>query len=188
MPVHRHPFARLALAALLVVALPAVAADAQPASTTEDGTAFDEATRTLGFRLVGPFRGGRSTAVAGVVGQPGTYYMGTTGGGVWKTTDYGVNWRNVSDLERPDPEAVAARPMGREAGGARAGAELADDGTPTPKKVRRGGDPFSSASVGALAVAPSDPNVVWVGMGSACIRGNTSAGDGVYRSTDGGDT
>ncbi|HMB54227.1 MAG TPA: glycosyl hydrolase, partial [Thermoanaerobaculia bacterium] len=137
---------------------------------------------------VGPFRGGRSTAVAGVVGQPGTYYMGTTGGGVWKTTDYGESWRNVSDMERPDPRAVAPRPMGREAGGARAGAELADDGTPVPRKVRRGGDPFGSASVGALAVAPSDPNVVWVGMGSACIRGNTSAGDGVYRSTDGGDT
>jgi photosystem II stability/assembly factor-like uncharacterized protein/DNA-binding FrmR family transcriptional regulator len=91
-------------------------------------------------------------------------------------------------MEQPDPEAPLPRPMGREAGGARAGVELSDAGTPPARKVRRAGDPFGSASVGAVAVAPSDPNVVWVGMGSACIRGNTSAGDGVYRSTDGGRT
>ena len=58
------------------------------------------------FRLVGPFRGGRSTAVAGVRGQQRTFYMGTTGGGVWKTTDGGISWRNVSDKlreEKPQP-------------------------------------------------------------------------------------
>ncbi|MBF6592062.1 MAG: glycosyl hydrolase, partial [Ktedonobacterales bacterium] len=74
------------------------------------------------------------------------FYFGSTGGGVWKTTDGGLAWRNVSDGH-----------------------------------LRR-------ASVGALAVAPADPNVLYVGMGEATIRGNVSHGDGVYRSTDGGQT
>jgi photosystem II stability/assembly factor-like uncharacterized protein len=98
----------------------------------------------MSYRSIGPYRGGRSTAVGGVTGQPATFYMGSTGGGVWKTTDFGLTWTNVSDKQ------------------------------------------FKSASVGAVAVAPSDPNVVYVGMGSACIRGNTSPGDGIYRSTDAG--
>jgi len=100
----------------------------------------------LRWRLIGPFRGGRVTTVAGVPGQPSVYYQGATGGGVWKTEDAGHSWRNVSDGY------------------------------------------FKTGSVGAIAVAPSDPNVVYVGMGEACIRSNFSHGDGVYRSTDAGDT
>ncbi|NNK49434.1 MAG: glycosyl hydrolase, partial [Gemmatimonadetes bacterium] len=96
------------------------------------------------YRSIGPARGGRVTAVAGLVSEPLSYFMGSTGGGVWRTDDAGASWRNVSDGQ------------------------------------------FGAASVGAIAVADSDPNVVWVGMGSACIRGNTSQGDGVYRSLDGG--
>jgi photosystem II stability/assembly factor-like uncharacterized protein len=102
--------------------------------------------QAMEYRLIGPFRGGRVTAVAGVIGERDTFYMGSTGGGVWKTTDGGESWSNVSD------------------------------------------EFFESASVGAIAVAPSDPNVVYAGMGSACIRGNISPGDGVYRSTDAGKT
>jgi photosystem II stability/assembly factor-like uncharacterized protein len=102
--------------------------------------------RSLAFRSIGPFRGGRVTAVAGVPGQREVYYMGSTGGGVWKTTDAGITWRNVSDGH------------------------------------------FTSASIGAVAVAPSDLNVVYAGTGSACVRGNTSPGDGMYRSTDAGQT
>jgi photosystem II stability/assembly factor-like uncharacterized protein len=98
----------------------------------------------LKYRLLGPSRGGRVTAVAGVASRSLSYYMGSTGGGVWATDDAGVSWTNVSDGH------------------------------------------FEAASVGAIAVAALDPNVVWVGMGSACIRGNTSQGDGVYRSVDGG--
>ncbi|QXD15831.1 glycosyl hydrolase [Rhodocaloribacter litoris] len=99
------------------------------------------------WRNIGPFRGGRVTAVAGVAADPMTYYMGATGGGVWKTTDGGTTWKNVSDGF------------------------------------------FKTGSVGAVAVAPSDPNVVYVGMGEAPIRGvMTSHGDGVYRSTDAGRT
>ena len=100
----------------------------------------------LEYRNIGPFRGGRSVAVAGHDDQPYTYYMGATGGGGYKTTNGGENWVNVSDGY------------------------------------------FKTGSVGAVAVAPSDANVVYAGMGETCIRGNMSAGDGVYKSTDGGKT
>ena len=100
----------------------------------------------LDYRNIGPFRGGRSVAVAGHKDQPATYYTGFTGGGVYKTTDRGKTWVNVSD-----------------------GA-------------------FKTGSVGALTVAPSDKNVIYAGMGETCIRGNMSAGDGIYRSVDGGDS
>ena len=98
------------------------------------------------FRAIGFSRGGRSTAATGVSGQPLVYYFGGTGGGVFKTSDAGNNWTNVTDGF------------------------------------------LGVGSVGAIAVAPSDPNVVYVGTGSACPRGNISAGDGVYRSTDAGKT
>src|SRR5262249_49110906 len=100
----------------------------------------------LQWRNIGPFRGGRCTAVAGVPSQPMVYYFGGTGGGVWKTTDGGINWTPVSDGF------------------------------------------FKTGSVGAIAVADSDPNVVYVGMGESPIRGNVSHGDGVYKSTDAGKT
>src|SRR5437764_1087475 len=100
----------------------------------------------LRFRLVGPFRAGRVVAVAGVPSQPATYYFGSVGGGVWKTTDSGGSWLNVSDGF------------------------------------------FKTASVGAIAVADSDPNIVYAGMGEACVRGNASNGDGVYKSVDAGKT
>ncbi len=98
------------------------------------------------FRLIGPFRGGRSTAVTGIPGQPLTFFQGTTGGGVWKTTDAGESWENISDGY------------------------------------------FDVASMGAVEVAFSDPNVIYAGTGSAGIRGNIMTGRGVYRSTDGGDS
>ncbi len=127
---------------LLAGGLPALAAAPASSPRTYDETLF----QALEYRLVGPFRGGRVTAVTGIPGDRSTFYMGSTGGGVWKTTDAGLTWRNVSD------------------------------------------EAFASASVGAVEVAPSDPNVVYAGMGSACVRGNTSPGDGVYRSTDAGRT
>ena len=101
----------------------------------------------LKWRNIGPFRGGRSVASTGVIGQPMTYYMGSTGGGVWKTTDAGITWRNISDGQ------------------------------------------FKTGTVGAIAVAESDSNVVYVGMGEHAARGvMTSMGDGVYKSTDAGRT
>src|SRR6185437_11425239 len=96
------------------------------------------------YRLIGPFRGGRVTAVTGVPSQPDTFYFGSTGGGVWKTTDAGASWQNVSDGF------------------------------------------FSTGSMGALAVADSDPNIIYAGTGSAKIRSNVSIGRGIYRSGDAG--
>src|SRR5258706_2310338 len=101
---------------------------------------------SLEWRAIGPFPGGRVVAVAGDPVNPQEFYFGSTGGGVWKTTDGGQYWENISDGF------------------------------------------FKRASVGAIAVAESDPNVIYVGMGESTIRGNVSHGDGVYRSTDGGQT
>ncbi len=101
----------------------------------------------LKWRNIGPFRGGRSVASSGVVGQPMTYYMGTTGGGIWKTTDDGITWKNISDGQ------------------------------------------LKTGTVGAIAVAESNPNIVVAGMGEHAARGvMTSMGDGVYKSTDAGKT
>ena len=103
--------------------------------------------KSLKWRCIGPFRGGRSVAVSGVFGDPLTYYQGVTGGGVWKTVDAGLTWQNISDSY------------------------------------------FKTGSVGAIAVAQSDPNVVFVGMGEHAVRGvMTHHGDGVYKSTDAGKT
>ena len=103
--------------------------------------------KPLKWRNIGPFRGGRSVTAAGVIGDINTYYMGTTGGGVWKTDDLGTTWFNVSDGY------------------------------------------FSTGSVGAIAVAENDPNLVFVGMGEHAPRGvMTHHGDGVYKSTDAGKT
>ena len=101
----------------------------------------------LKFRNIGPFRGGRSVASSGVPGDINTYYMGTCGGGVWKTTDAGVTWKNISDHY------------------------------------------FKTNSIGAIAVADSDPNVIYVGTGEHAIRGvMTSHGNGMYKSEDAGAT
>lgn len=108
---------------------------------------LSETYQGLKWRNIGPFRGGRSVAVAGVPGDPMTYFMGTTGGGVWKTTDGGISWKNISDGQ------------------------------------------LNSGTVGDIAIAPSDHNVIYLGMGEHAVRGvMTSAGDGVYRSTDFGKT
>jgi photosystem II stability/assembly factor-like uncharacterized protein len=121
-----------------------LSAQAQQPSTSDD---YNTIFKPVKWRLIGPFRGGRAVASCGVVGDPKTYYMGTTGGGLWKTDDMGISWRNVSDGF------------------------------------------FKTGSVGAVAVAESDPNVVYVGMGEHAVRGvMTHHGDGVYKSTDAGKT
>src|SRR5258708_27950186 len=99
----------------------------------------------LKWRLIGPFRGGRVAAVAGVPGDSTTFYFGAVNGGVWKTTDAGVVWTPVFDNQ----------PV---------------------------------ASIGALAVAPSDANTIYVGTGESDIRSSLSFGNGVYKSVDAGRT
>src|SRR3984957_4579897 len=97
------------------------------------------------YRLIGPFRGGRSLTAAGIPGDPTTCYFGGTGGGGWKSTDGAMTWTSVFDKE-------------------------------------------GTSSIGSIAVSTLNPNVIYVGTGEACIRGNISHGDGVYRSLDGGKT
>ncbi|WP_290708199.1 hypothetical protein, partial [Flavihumibacter sp. CACIAM 22H1] len=132
---------------LTMLALAAVNGHAQTKKKTENISpiSLEEQFRTVRFRNIGPFRGGRSVATTGVPGNDQHYYMGTTGGGLWKTTDAGITWKNISDGY------------------------------------------FGTGSVGAVAVAESDINVVYVGMGEHAPRGvMTSYGDGVYKSTDAG--
>ena len=132
---------------ILVTSITAVAGDLAAQQARDPNVVFDPALfHALEFRSVGPSRGGRVTAVAGVPDDLFTFYMGSTGGGVWRTTSGGERWENVSDGY------------------------------------------FEAGSIGAIAVAESDPNVLYVGTGSACIRGNVSTGIGVYKSTDGGAT
>jgi len=96
------------------------------------------------FRLAGPFRGGRVAAVSASIRQRNTFYFGATGGGVWKTTDGGSNWKNISDG-------------------------------------------YFGGSIGAVAVAPSDDNIIYVGEGENTLRGNVSEGiNGMWRSEDAG--
>jgi photosystem II stability/assembly factor-like uncharacterized protein len=122
----------------------AKAAAAPAAEGTKPGEAKkDEPFKGMAWRQVGPFRGGRALAVAGVPGDANTFYFGAVAGGVWKTTDGGLTWAPISD---------------------KSGIE----------------------SVGSIAVADSDPNIIYVGTGEACIRGNIVRGDGVYKSTDAG--
>jgi len=101
---------------------------------------------SLEYRNVGPYRGGRVTAVAGVTFKPSTFYMGATGGGLWKTEDYGTSWSNVSDGF------------------------------------------FKTPSIGAIAVAQNNPNIIYVGTGSDGLRSNLIEGKGMYKSIDGGKT
>jgi photosystem II stability/assembly factor-like uncharacterized protein len=97
----------------------------------------------LRWRMIGPFRGGRSNAVSGVPGQPNVYYFGAVGGGVWKSINGGETWDPIFD-----------------------------------------GQPI--ASIGALAVAPSNPDIIYVGTGEATLRSNLTYGNGMYKSADGG--
>jgi photosystem II stability/assembly factor-like uncharacterized protein len=127
----------LGAAALLLLALalhagPA-AAQHYPAGVYQD----------FQWRMVGPHRGGRTRAVAGVPGKPNVFYVGAVNGGVWKTDDAGRTWQPIFD-DQP------------------------------------------TQSIGAIAVAPSNPDVVYVGSGEGLYRPDLSVGDGIYRSADGG--
>jgi photosystem II stability/assembly factor-like uncharacterized protein len=108
-------------------------------------TVPQELVNGLKWRLIGPFRGGRAVAVAGVPGDSTTFYFGSVNGGIWKTTDAGVVWAPIFD----------GQPVG---------------------------------SIGALAVAPSDPKTIYAGTGESDIREDLSSGNGLYKSTDGGTT
>ncbi len=97
------------------------------------------------WRMIGPFRGGRTVAAVGVRGQPNVFYIGANNGGVWKTTDFGRMWLPIFD-DQP------------------------------------------TGSIGAIAVAPSDSNIIYVGSGEGLQRPDLSTGDGIYKSADAGKT
>ncbi len=144
MPRFRRAVLLLILSSLFtgfLQAAPRKAATAAKSTNEPDASVL----KAMQWRLVGPFRGGRADAVEGIAGDRETYYFGATGGGVWKTTDGGQTWKNVSDG-------------------------------------------FFGGTIGAIAVAPSDPAVVYVGTGEETIRGNVSPGAGVWKSTDAGKT
>ena len=102
----------------------------------------------LEWRSIGPYIGGRVVAVAGVPSERNLFYMGSVDGGVWKSTDYGIKWTNITDGKLPS----------------------------------------DSDSIGAVAVAPSNPKILYVGTGESDIRGDVITGDGMYKSTDAGKT
>ena len=115
-------------------------------SATAGWTQVPENTyQELHWRMIGPFRGGRTRALCGVPSQPNVFYVAQVNGGVWKSDDYGRTWNPIFDKE------------------------------PTQ-------------SIGAIAVAPSDPNIIYVGSGEGLHRPDLSVGNGIYKSTDAGKT
>ena len=142
----------VAVLAVLLLTGTIEAQRSRTASGTATGTAASPApaidTMSLGsmkYRLIGPYRGGRSTAIAGVAGSPFLFYSGSTGGGVWRTEDAGASWQPITDK-------------------------------------------FFGGVIGSIDVADSDPNVIYVGTGSQDVRGNSSTGRGLWKSTDAGRT
>ena len=132
--------------AIVAAVLPALLAGSRPARGQSASSVDPRLLSGLTWRNVGPFRGGRVSAVTGVIGSVGTFYAGFPGGGVWKTTSAGQTWFPVFDAVR------------------------------------------EVSSVGAVEVAPSDPNVVYVGTGDMISGGTIDRGNGVYKSTDAGQT
>jgi photosystem II stability/assembly factor-like uncharacterized protein len=186
----------LSLAGLLLVAGSAgrarLGAEADPNVLVDPGL-FKE----LRYRSVGPHRGGRVTAVAGVRRQPSTFYMGATGGGVWKTVDNGLSWLNVSDgffatgaigaidVAESDPDVVFA---GTGSAAIRSNVILG-------KGVYRSGDAGKTwafaglrevGQIGALKIHPRDPNIVYVAALGQPFGPNPERG--VFRTSDGGKT
>src|SRR5258707_6384 len=135
-PTVNQRFLWIPLAVLCVLFFP-LALFAQP----YDPAMYQE----LHWRMIGPFRGGRTVSITGVPGQPNVFYMAPNNGGVWKTTDFGRTWHPIFD-DQP------------------------------------------TGSIGALAVAPSNPKIIYVGSGEGLRRPDLSVGDGIYKSTDAGAT
>src|SRR4029077_21270803 len=115
-----------------------------PRLTAQSASAIDPALYSaLKWRMVGPFRAGRVNAISGVIGQPNTFYFGSVGGGLWKSTNIGRTWTPIFDAN-------------------------------------------NVASIGAIGVAPSNPDVLYVGTGEADMRDSIAFGDGIYKSVDAG--
>src|SRR5947207_7556830 len=127
----------LILMAAVLSSVPAIRADED-----KDGPAIF---KKIKYRSIGPTAGGRVSRACGVPGDPLTWYVGASAGGVWKSSDGGLSWKPIFD-DQP------------------------------------------TQAIGALAVAPSDPSVIYVGSGEANIGGNVVLGNGIYKSEDAGKT
>src|SRR5215218_1492025 len=121
------------------------AVEPQPATAPGSADLVAAASGGLRYRMIGPHRGGRTKAAAGIPDRPNVFFVGAVNGGVWKTTDYGRTWQPIFD-DQP------------------------------------------TGSIGAIAIAPSDPDVVYVGSGEGLQRPDLSVGNGIYKSRDGGGT
>jgi photosystem II stability/assembly factor-like uncharacterized protein len=130
-----HAFLRVFVGISVFLSIGSSAAQQVPENTYQD----------LHWRMIGPFRGGRTRAATGVPSQPNVFYMGQVNGGVWKSDDYGRTWNPIFDHE-------------------------------------------STQSIGAIAVAPSNPNIIYVASGEGLHRPDLSVGNGIYKSTDAGKT
>lgn len=139
----------LAVSAFSTFTAPPIAAQRARTTTSAGAPAAAAVDSTLlgsmKYRLIGPYRGGRSTAVAGTTRSPFLFYSGSTGGGVWQTEDAGQSWQPITDK-------------------------------------------YFGGAIGSIDVADSDPNVIYVGTGSQDVRGNSSTGRGMWKSTDAGRT
>ena len=133
-----------AFVAFLVASAFLMFAAAAKAGPVSRGTLMSK----LQWRSVGPYIGGRVVAITGVPGNSNLYYAGTVGGGIWESTDEGLEWKNISDGKLPGP----------------------------------------SPSIGAIAVAPSNPKIIYAGTGESDIRNDMIPGDGMFKSTDGGES
>jgi photosystem II stability/assembly factor-like uncharacterized protein len=128
-------FVRLFICISLFFSVGSITAQQVPENTYQD----------LHWRMIGPFRGGRTRAATGVPSQPNVFYIGQVNGGVWKSDDYGRTWTPIFDHE-------------------------------------------STQSIGAIAVASSNPNFIYVASGEGLHRPDLSVGNGIYKSTDAGKT
>ena len=152
---------------------------------------------TFEYRCIGPTRGGRVTAVAGVASKPSTYYMGATGGGVWKTEDYGITWKNISDgyfaspsigaitVDQNNPKTIY---VGTGSDGIRSNV-IAGKGvykTTDSGKTWENVGLQKTGQIGAVEIHPTDPNTIFVAAIGQAFNANEERG--LYRSKDGGKT
>ncbi len=172
-----------------------IAAHSQDLGSVERQS-LSKAFSSLKFRNVGPFRGGRSNAVTGVLGQPQVYYFGSTGGGVWKTTDAGITWNNISDgqlktgsvgalaVSSSDPNVIYVG-MGEHA--VRGVMTSHGDGVYKSTDAGRTWEHCGledSRHIAAIRIHPTNPELVYVAVQGELY--GPSAERGIYRSTDGG--